>query len=151
MFSHDIDVLNALTKTLIDNCDGYIICSNMADDNPALNSEFRRVRAEREALIAKFQSAVRSMGGEPEDDGCVSGAVHRGFTRFTALFPDDEAAAISALDDGEEYLAAKIEERLGDTKLKATTRELLHKALRSTVTVLVARSILCRHNTQRCF
>jgi len=69
------------------------------------------------------------MGGEPEVSGSMTSAMHRGFTRFSSVFRDDEAAAISALYDGEEFLAEKIEDKLENHELSAQTRQLLEKAM----------------------
>ncbi len=131
MSDHDNEILNSITKTLIDSRKGYEACCDVADDGHPLSDEFRRRRDERAALIGEFQARVRTLGGEPEDDGSAAGAVHRAFLRFSSWFQDDEQAAISALDDGEEYLAEKIEDRLEDSSLLAESRALLHKALRS--------------------
>lgn len=131
MSDTEIKVLNSVTKTLIDSCKGYETCAEIADDNFALQNEFQRRKSERESLVSEFQNQVRTFGGEPVDSGSASGAVHRGFTRFTSMFQNDESAAISALDDGEEFLAEKIEDRLHDYNLNPATSQLLQKAHQS--------------------
>ncbi len=128
MSKRDIKVLNSVTKTLIDSCQGYETCCEVSDDDYSLQQEFKRREQERRDLVAEIQMHVRKIGGEPEDDGSMAGAVHRGFTRFSSLFRDDEKAAISALDDGEENLAEKIEDKLEDDELLPQTRSLLQKA-----------------------
>lgn len=129
--SKEIKILNSVTKTLIDSCEGYETCRDVADDSHALQSEFSRRLAERQTLVREFQDLVRSLGGEPADSGSAKGAVHRGFLRFTTLFQDDEKAAISALDDGEEFLAEKIEDKLEDDRLGPESRQLLMRAMQS--------------------
>lgn len=131
MTNTDIKTLNSVTKTLIDSCKGYETCADIADDSYALKAEFQRRQNERKQLISDFQYQVRALGGEPADDGSMTGAVHRGFTRFLSFFRDDEAAAISALDDGEEFLAEKIEDKLEDERLTVQTRDLLQRACSS--------------------
>ena len=131
MTNNEIKTLNSATKTLIDSCKGYETCCDISDDSYALKSEFMRRKQERESLVNQFQSQVRSLGGEPEDDGSMTGSVHRGFTRFTSLFTDDETAAISALDDGEEYLAEKLADCLDCNELSPRSRELLQQAHQS--------------------
>lgn len=131
MSDQEIKVLNSITKTLIDSRKGYETCCDIVDNDYTLSAEFGRRRDARAALVGEFQARVRVLGGEPEDDGSAVGAVHRAFTRFSALFQDDQNAAASALDDGEEFLAEKIEDRLEDSSLDAATEELLRKALRS--------------------
>ena len=129
MTDRDIKVLNSVTKTLIDSCKGYQTCVDVSDDSYALQTEFTRRKSERDALVQEFQTQVRSLGGQPETNGSMTGAVHRGFTRFSSVFRDDEAAAISALDDGEEFLAEKIEDKLDVNELSLQSVQLLHKAM----------------------
>lgn len=123
-----IDVLNDVTQTLIDSCKGYEMCSEMSDDSFALQSEFRRLQSEREALVTEMQVTTRSLGGTPETEGSASGAVHRGFTKFSSLFQDDTKAAISAIDDGEEHLADTIENKLEDNRLPMQVASILRRA-----------------------
>jgi uncharacterized protein (TIGR02284 family) len=131
MSKRDIKVLNSVTKTLIDSCQGYETCCEVTDDDYSLQQEFKRREQERRDLVAEIQMHVRKIGGDPEEEGSMAGAVHRGFTRFSSLFRDDEKAAISALDDGEEHLAEKIEDKLEDDDLLPQTRSLLQKAYTS--------------------
>ncbi|GLQ21086.1 PA2169 family four-helix-bundle protein [Algimonas porphyrae] len=126
--TNDIDILNDVTKTLIDSHKGYETCVDVSDDSYALQSNFRDRAERRAALIQEFQSHVRTLGGEPSTSGSVAGAAHRAWTSFTTLFADDEKAAIEAIDDGEEYLAEKIEACLNDAAIQPGTRELLQKA-----------------------
>lgn len=123
-----IRILNSVTKALIDSSQGYQACAEVCEDNYKLQSEFARRRKERNEIISEFQNHVRELGGAPAETGSLSGAVHRGFTRFSSLFRDDEVAAISALDDGEEFLAEKIEDKLKDYIVDNSTAELLTKA-----------------------
>lgn len=129
MTGRNVKVLNSVTKTLIDSCKGYETCAELSDDSYALQAEFQRRKNERTQLVQEFQNQVRAFGGEPETNGSMSGAVHRGFTRFSSVFRDDEAAAISALDDGEEFLAEKIEDKLEVNELNPQASALLQKAM----------------------
>ena len=131
MTNSNIKTLNSVTKTLIDSCQGYQTCVDVSDDSYALQTEFRRRQGERSELVSQFQNQVRELGGEPVDSGSMTGAVHRGFTRFSSMFRDDESAAISALDDGEEFLAEKIEDKLEDNVFDPKTEALLRQAHQS--------------------
>jgi len=131
MTDANIKVLNSVTKTLIDSCKGYETCAEISDDSYALRSEFLRRKSEREQLVQELQNQVTAYGGEPVTDGSMSGAVHRGFTRFSSAFRNDEQAAISALDDGEEFLAEKIEDKLEDNILAPQATALLQRAMAS--------------------
>ena len=123
-----IDTLNDVTKLLIDSCQGYQKASELSDDNPSLQHEFQRRAADREALVTEFQTQVRGLGGQPVTDGGAAGKLHRGLFDFASNFRDDEKAAVNAVDDGEEYLANQIGEKLENGELTADARELLIKA-----------------------
>ena len=131
MSTRDIEVLNSVTRTLNDSIKGYETCCDVSDDSHFLRSQFQKRLDERRALAEEGKQLVRSLGGEPETEGSAKGAVHRGFLRFTSLFRDDEQAAISALDDGEEFLAEKIEDKLEEPGLSAATQAFLTKAMKS--------------------
>lgn len=133
MSNNDIQILNSVTKTLIDSCQGYQTCIDVSDDSYTLRSEFQRRQNERQNLINDFQDVVRTLGGEPRTEGSATGAVHRAFTRFSSFFRDDEAAAISALDDGEEFLAEKIEDKLEDCDMSPKSANLLRRAYTSAI------------------
>ena len=125
---NDIDVLNDVTQTLIDSHKGYETCCEVSDDSYALQTNFQQRAQARADLIKEFQAQVQALGGEPATSGSIAGAAHRAWTSFTTLFSDDEKAAIEAIDDGEEYLAEKIEGCLTNDHLDMRTRELLQKA-----------------------
>ncbi|CAM3715843.1 PA2169 family four-helix-bundle protein [Litorimonas haliclonae] len=126
-----IDILNDVTQTLIDSYEGYKICLEDMEEGYALRSHFSRRAASRSQLISEFQTAVRDLGGEPVTKGSVSGAAHRGWTKLTALFQDDEKAARQAVDDGERFLAERINEQLRDPGLTPNTQVLLRNAYAS--------------------
>jgi uncharacterized protein (TIGR02284 family) len=125
----DIDVLNDVTKTLIDSRKGYETCCEVADDSFALQSNFQARAQRRRLLVKEFQDEVRSLGGEPQDNGSITGSAHRAWTEFTSLFSNDQKAAAEAIDDGEEHLAKKIEDKLDEEDLTPKTRLLLAKAV----------------------
>lgn len=129
MTNKNIEALNTVTKGLIDSHEGYKKAYEMTDENYGLRSEFIRRANEREQLVQQFQSQVRSFGGEPETSGGLLGSAHRSIMQFSSMFRDDEKAALGAIDDGEEYLADKIENCLNEKDLNDTqTRSLLQQA-----------------------
>tara|TARA_R110000803_G_scaffold69785_1_gene132238 strand:- start:1042 stop:1485 length:444 start_codon:yes stop_codon:yes gene_type:complete len=127
----EIDALNDVTKVLIDSKKGYEKCYELADDGYALRAQFLKRANERADLVSRIQHHVRTLGGEPQTDGGTLGTLHRGFTQFVSLFRDDEKAALEAVDDGEEYLAKAIEDRLEKSEVQGQARALLQDALRS--------------------
>lgn len=124
----DIEALNSVTETLIDSQKGYAKCCEVVEDSYALRSNFQERAQKRLNLVEEFQAEVRALGGEPEDTGSVAGKAHRAWTSFTTIFSDDEKAAAEAIDDGEEFLADKIESVLEKQTFQPRTRALLQKA-----------------------
>ena len=124
----DIEALNDVTKTMIDSYKGYEQCLEVAEDSFPLTNSFRQRATRRSELINEFQAEVRSLGGEPETDGSALGSAHRAWLNVTAVFQDDRKAAVEAIDDGEEFLADKIENALQDETYSPRTRELLQTA-----------------------
>ncbi|MFC6198426.1 PA2169 family four-helix-bundle protein [Ponticaulis profundi] len=126
MSNVDICALNHVTRTLIDSSRGYEMACEMVDEN---NIPLRRKlidRAEeRRRLVARCQSEVRILGGDPETDGGMVGNIHRAFTRFSCLFQDDQHAAFRAIDDGEEFLIDDVEDKLKKPDLDRRTRQIL--------------------------
>ena len=128
MTNSNIKALNKVTETLIDSYDGYSKCLEVAQDDYALRQQFMSRAEERASLINEFQNQVRSLGGEPETDGSVLASAHRKFINVASIFQDNEKAAISALDDGEEFLAEKCETCLDEDGLTANTQTLIRRA-----------------------
>lgn len=128
MSNPNIDVLNDVTKTLIDSQKGYEKVCEIAEEGHGLRSKFLALAAERRDLISAFQARVRDYGGEPETSGGVGGSLHRAWADFTSLFEDDEKAALDAVDDGEDYLADTIESKLKTDGLDQSTIDLLQRA-----------------------
>ncbi|MEM9234545.1 MAG: PA2169 family four-helix-bundle protein [Pseudomonadota bacterium] len=124
----DVDVLKDVTKMLVDSQKGYAKAAEVTDDNYSLRSEFVERSQQRQQLIGEFQNQTRTFGAEPETDGGMLGSLHRAMTDFSSLFRDDEKAALSAIDDGEERLAEYVSDKLEDNELNPQTRQLLQKA-----------------------
>ncbi len=128
MTDKSIDTLNDVTKTLIDSHKGYTDAMEMVNEDYFLRTQFAQRAQDRKQLIDQFQSAVRSMGGTPQESGGMAASAHRGWMKFTSMFQDDEKAALGSIDDGEEHLANQIEDKLKDDDLALEARKLLELA-----------------------
>ena len=122
---HDISVLNSLIETTLDSVDGYRRSAEEASSS-RFASDFLSRANEREQVVRQLQNEVRSLGGNPEDDGSVLAAAHRAFLtiRDRATGSDDESV-IAEVDHGESYLRGKWEAALQDDKLSPETRSLI--------------------------
>lgn len=123
--SHDISVLNGLIETTIDSVDGYRRSAQEAT-NSRFSSQFLERANEREQVVSKLRDAVRSMGGNPEDDGSVLAAAHRAFLSLKdKVTGSDDGAIVAEVDHGESYLAGKWEAALKDDRLSQQTRSVV--------------------------
>jgi uncharacterized protein (TIGR02284 family) len=114
--------LNTLIATLLDSVEGYQKSAGDVD-NPRFAEMFNDRARERQAAAAKLQAAVASAGGNPEDDGTVMGAVHRGFQSLReAVSTRDDKAIVAEIERGEDYLKAKFEAALDHTDLTGDAR-----------------------------
>lgn len=140
MTDRNILALNKAAQSLIDSQQGYqsgavIANDHLLKDHPkraeagiALSSRFRRRAAERRALIRDIQNQVRAYGELPAEPGGQS-EVQRDFEQFSGLFDDDQQAALSAIDKGEEDLAGDIRGLLKEySRLSQSTKRLLRQA-----------------------
>ena len=125
--SHDITVLNSLIETTIDSVYGYRRSAQEAT-NSRFSSAFLERANELEQVVSKLRDAVRSMGGNPEDDGSVLAAAHRAFLSLRdKVTGSDDTAVIAEVDHGETYLANKWEAALKDDGLSQQTRSLVQQ------------------------
>jgi uncharacterized protein (TIGR02284 family) len=125
--THDISVLNSLIETTIDSVDGYRRSAQEAT-NSRFSQEFLARASEREQVVSALRDRVRSLGGNPEDDGSVLAAAHRAFlTLRDKVTGSDDTAVIAEVDHGESYLNGKWETALGDGALSPETRSLIQQ------------------------
>lgn len=128
MTNKNVEILNDVTKMLIDSRKGYEKAAEVSEDNFVFQTEFQQRAGNRANLVNDFQGRVRHLGGEAETDGGALGKLHRMMTDFSAMFRDDVKAALDAIDDGEEQLADTIEDKLKEDDLDVDTRVLLQRA-----------------------
>jgi uncharacterized protein (TIGR02284 family) len=124
---HDIHVLNGLIETTIDSVDGYREAAEETD-KPNYRALFESRSFERKQVASDLQGTVRSLGGEPEDDGSVLAKAHRAFLDIKHALLRDEQAVVNSVENGEDHIKAKFESALEDSKVSATTRETIRRA-----------------------
>lgn len=123
-----IEELNDVTRLMIDSYNGYQAACEECDDSFALAQEFKERAERRSQYIGEIQNYVRTLGGEPSTHGTARGAVHRSWMNFANLFRDDERGAIDAVEDGESFLANRIQDCIEDGQLDDNARNLLVRA-----------------------
>ena len=98
-----ISVLNDLIETCKDGQEGFKTC---AEDikHPELKTLFVQRSADCGSAAAELQSAVRSMGGDPETSTSVSGDLHRRWDDVKSMFTGkDEEAVLNEAERGEDH------------------------------------------------
>jgi uncharacterized protein (TIGR02284 family) len=136
---YDIKVLNGLIETILDSAHGYKEAAKEVK-NPDFRSLFERRANERKRLCAELQSQVRSMGGEPEDDGSILASAHRVFLNLKHIVSGSDQGVVDEVEAGEDHIKAKFEDAINDGDLS--------HPVKSVVTQLYA-AIKAEHDSMR--
>lgn len=128
----NVATLNSLIATTLDSVDGYRKAADEA--NAAQFRDLFLSRAnERQAIVADFQAQVRTLGGNPEDDGTVLASAHRAFLGLRDLLTGerDDSAVIAEVERGEDHIKSKFETALQETDLDPAVRQLIEASYSS--------------------
>ncbi len=126
--SHDISTLNGLIATTIDSVDGYRTSAQDVE-NPRFAELFTARASERSSVAEQLRAEVKRLGGNPEDDGTILAAAHRGFVNLKAAVTNrDDKAIVNEVERGEDHIKAKYEEALKDDDLSPGCRSLVETA-----------------------
>ncbi len=124
---HDIKVLNTLIETTLDSVDGYTEAAKDAS-NPGYKTLFQQRAAERRQIVNELQGTVRSLGGQPEDDGSVLASAHRVFVNLRDSLNKGDTGVIAEVERGEDFIKAKYEEALEDDDLSGSVLDAVTQA-----------------------
>ncbi len=114
---HDIKVLNSLVETTLDSAEGYAEAAKDAK-SAQLVSLFEGRAGERRRAASTLQQCVRSLGGEPEDDGTVLASAHRMFVNLrSSITSADNTAVVDEVERGGDHIKHKCEEAMNDNEL----------------------------------
>lgn len=131
MFDNDIKTLNSLIATTIDSVNGYSESADAAESG-RFAEMFRSRASERREVLTRLQAEVGRLGGNPEDDGTMLAAAHRGFVDLKAsLTGSDDLAVIKEVERGEDHIKAKFEAALKDADLSPETRAVIQQVFAS--------------------
>jgi len=129
--SHDISTLNGLIATTIDSVDGYRTSAQDVE-NPRFAELFTARASERSSVAEQLRAEVKRLGGNPEDDGTILAAAHRGFVNLKAAVTNrDDQAIVNEVERGEDHIKAKYEAALKDDNLSPQSRSLVETAYSS--------------------
>jgi len=105
-----IVVLNELIETSNDGEKGFARAAKDSND-PALISVFNESERSCHVAVAELQDQVRLLGGNPEDGGSMTAAIHRGWISLKSLATSrDSRAILEECERGEDYAKARYAE-----------------------------------------
>lgn len=97
-----ISTLNGLIQTCKDGQDGFKDAAEGVERSE-LKTTFYKFSQQRAEFVGVLQQLVRSLGGNPEDSGSFTGALHRGWMDIkSAVTGKDEEAILNECERGED-------------------------------------------------
>ena len=120
-----IDTLNDLIQLSRDAQKGFQEAAEKIDmpDTKTFCLEQSRVRAH---FVGELQTLVHGLGAEPENEGTVAGAIHRGWLNLKTALGGGEHAILSAVETGEDTAVRAYQKALGQT-LPADVRDIVQR------------------------
>jgi len=127
-----ISVLNNLIETSEDGVKGFRDAAE-AIRNPRAKEVFNTRIELIERAESDLKAAVRRLGGDPEDRGSATGAMHRGWMNLkAAITGNDDEAIIAECLRGENAAVERYEDAL-QKELPSEIRQLVDKQYRGTL------------------
>jgi uncharacterized protein (TIGR02284 family) len=121
-----IATLNNLIETSRDGEQGFRTCADGVK-NPQLKQMFERAASRCAQAVSELQAKVRSLGGDPENRGSVSGSLHRGWVNIKSTITGmDEAAVLAECERGEDVAKTAYEDAL-KKDLPADVRSMIER------------------------
>lgn len=107
-----ISTLNGLIETCRDGQEGFKQAAEGVDRSD-LKTLFYEYSQQRAGFVGDLQSLVQTLGGDPENSGSVSGAIHRGWINIkSAVTGKDEGAILNECERGEDSAKNSYKEAL---------------------------------------
>jgi len=127
-----VSVLNDLIETCEDGVKGFRDAAQ-AIGNPRAKEVFETRIEYIERAESDLKAAVRRLGGDPEDSGSATGAVHRGWMNLKAAVTGrNDEAIIAECERGENAAVERYEDAL-EKSLPEDIRSLVEKQYRGTL------------------
>jgi len=113
-----ISTLNGLIETCKDGQQGFTEAAEGVERSD-LKTLFYEFSQQRSQFSGELQTMVQTLGGDPEDAGSLTGAIHRGWINIkSAVTGRDEAAILNECERGEDVAKNAYKEAL-EMKLPA--------------------------------
>ncbi len=121
-----ISTLNNLIETCKDGQEGFKDAAE-GIENSEMKTLFYDLSQQRSQFAGELQQEVRSLGGDPEDAGSVSGSIHRGWINIkSAVTGRDETAILNECERGEDSAIKAYKEAL-ENDLPANISQIVTK------------------------
>src|SRR5687767_5415643 len=134
-----ISTLNNLIETCKVGQEGFKDAAEGVE-NSELKSLFYEYSQQRSEFVGVLQGLVRSLGGDPETSGSVTGAMHRGWINIkSAVTGRDEGSILNECERGEDY-AKEAYADAAKLNLPANVADIIRQQ---------AQSVLAAHNRIR--
>lgn len=131
-----ISTINGLIQYCRDGQEGFKTAAEGIERSD-LKTLFYEYSQQRSDFVGVLQGLVRSLGGDPEDSGSISAAVHRGWMDIKSLVTGkDEHAILNECERGEDYAKDAYAEAL-KLQLPSKVRDVLQQQ---------SQAILAAHN-----
>ena len=110
-----VSTLNSLIETSKDGEKGFKEAAEGLK-SADIKAKFLEYSRERAQMAAELQTEVRSLGGDPDKGGSMSGSVHRGWVNLkAAITGQDDHAIVSEAERGEDVAKEAYESALKAT------------------------------------
>lgn len=122
-----VDVLNDLIETCKDGEFGFQTCAKHTT-SADLKSLFTQRALECQSAATELAPYVLQYGGEPEDGGSASGAMHRGWTAVRgSLVGFSDQAMLDECERGEDAALARYRKALKEDDLPVAVRAVIER------------------------
>ncbi|QYM78017.1 PA2169 family four-helix-bundle protein [Horticoccus luteus] len=123
-----ISILNDLVETCNDGHHGFRTAGEDAEDQE-LRNLFEQFAAERQRFTGELQNRIRSLGGDPDQHGSVSGTLHRGWIDIKSAIASNEPHSVLAECERGEDAALKAYREALKKDLDLATRDIVSRQL----------------------
>lgn len=121
-----ISTLNNLIETCKDGQQGFKDAAE-GIENSELKTVFYDLSQQRSKFSGELQEEVRSLGGDPEDTGSLTGSIHRGWIDIKSVITgQDETAILNECERGED-VAKKVFKEALENDLPANVKQTVSK------------------------
>lgn len=117
-----VKVLNDLIQISEDGKKGFAEAARDATASE-LKTLFTKCSTDCGLAVTELQGFVKSLGGEAQASGTISGAANRGWTRMKAMVGDANIAVLEQVEHAEDTAKQAYAKALGDTSLTKLVRD----------------------------